>query len=101
MAERKRYKVAVKVASQHGFCAYNHKVGDEWVIGYTKPDGSIGATTPAGMCIMAFHSLLPAIWTLMYSGNFPWEADPDVITNMACPDAKNPVVFELRRLQED
>ena len=101
MAERKRYKVSVRIVSQKGFCTYNHKVGDEWVIGYTKPGGGIGTTTPAGMCLLAFQSLLPAIWTLVYDGSFPWEADPDVVTNMACSDARNPVVFELRRIRED
>ena len=53
MVERKRYKVAVRVTSQEGSCTYNHKVGDEWIIGYTKPDGGIGITTPAGMCLLA------------------------------------------------
>jgi len=35
----------------------------------------------------------------MYGGAFPWESDPDV-ARAACPDADNPVVFELRRLRE-
>jgi uncharacterized repeat protein (TIGR04076 family) len=99
MAERKRYKVAVKVVSRKGDCAY-HKVGDEWIIGHTKPEGGIGITTPEGICLFAFQSLLPAIWTLVYGGSFLWDTDPDVIPNEACPDAKNPVVFELRRIRE-
>jgi len=91
MAEGKRYKVAVKVVSQKGFCANNHKVGDEWVI---------GGTTPAGICLSAFDVICPYIWVLMCGGALPWESDPDIATNIACSDAKNPVVFELRRLRE-
>jgi len=86
MAER--YEVLVKVVSQKGTCVHEHKVGDEWVI---------GRKTPEGICLSAFDALLPNARVLMFGGSFPWETDPDVST-VACPDAKNPVVFELRRL---
>ncbi len=86
MAER--YKVLVKVISQKGTCGAEHKVGEEWVLG-TK--------TPEGICLSAFNALFPSARVLMFGGAFPWETDPDV-TTIACPDAKNPVVFELRRL---
>jgi len=55
--------------------------------------------TPEGLCIFAFGSLLPFITPLMYGGSFPWEKDPDM-TTVACPDAENPVVFEIRRLRD-
>jgi len=84
------YKVSVEVISQQGSCEAGHKVGDRWVI---------GEKTPEGLCIFAFGSLLPFITPLMYGGSFPWEKDPDV-TTVACPDAENPVVFEIRRLPE-
>lgn len=86
MAER--YEVLVKVVSQKGTCVQEHKVGDEWVI---------GRKTPEGICLSAFDALFPNARVLMFGGVFPWETDPDVST-VACPDAKNPVVFELRRL---
>ncbi len=86
MAER--YDVLVKVVSQKGFCGQEHKVGDEWVI---------GRKTPEGICLSAFDALFPRARVLMFGGSFPWETDPDVST-VACPDAENPVVFELRRL---
>ena len=82
--------VRVKVISQKGHCEAGHKVGDEWLV---------GEKTPQGMCIFAFASLLPFMTPLMFGGSFPWEKDPDV-TTAACPDADNPVVFELRRLRE-
>ncbi len=85
MAEN--YKVRIKVLSQKGHCAAGHKVGDQWVV---------DEKTPEGLCIFAFGSLLPTLPVLMFGGSFPWEKDPDV-TTVACPDAQNPVVFELRR----
>jgi len=84
------YKVRVKVISQKGTCELGHKVGDQWVVDYK---------TPEGLCLFAFSSLLPGIMPLMFGGSFPWESDPDM-TTVACPDADNPVVFELRRLRE-
>ena len=84
------YNVSAEVISQQGTCEAGHKVGDRWII---------GEKTPEGLCIFAFGSLLPFITPLMYGASFPWEKDPDV-TTVACPDAENPVVFELRRLPE-
>ncbi len=89
MAEQ--YKIIVKVVSQKGTCEAkptSHKVGDEWVIE--------GDHVPAGMCMYAFNSLFPFITSLTFGGTFPWEPNPD-ITTVACPDAQNPVVFELKR----
>ena len=91
MAERKRYKVAVKIVSQEGTCARGHKVGDEWII---------GETTPGGICLAAFNDLFPYLWVLTWGGAFPWTSDVDIVSNIACSDAKNPVVFELRRIRE-
>lgn len=88
MAER--YKVSLKVISQKGTCALEHKVGDQWVT-----EGK----TPEGICLSAFDALFPSLQVLRFGGSFPWEKNPDV-TTVACPDAINPVVFELRRLRE-
>ena len=89
MAEE--YNIAVKVISQKGHCAAGHKVGDEWVI---KDD-----MTPGGICLGAFHALFPELWALMFGGSFPWSDDPDTV-QATCPDWKNPVTFELRRLKK-
>jgi len=85
-----RYEVVAKVVSQKGTCSAEHKVGDEWVI---------GSKTPEGICLSAFDTLYSNARVLMFGGAFPWATDPDVST-VACPDAANPVVFELRRLRE-
>ncbi len=84
------YNVAVKVISQKGHCGAEHKVGEEWVM---------GQKTPEGLCIAAFNAMLPSARVFMFGGNFPWATNPDVVT-VACPDAENPVVFELKRLRK-
>jgi uncharacterized repeat protein (TIGR04076 family) len=86
-----RYDVKVKVISQKGTCAIGHKVGDEFVISRTTPDG---------ICLSAFNALFPALRTLMFGGTFPWSQDPDTAT-AACPDGTNPVIFELRRIRTE
>jgi uncharacterized repeat protein (TIGR04076 family) len=48
------------------------------------------------MCSWAFYTLFPFAEVLQFGGSFPWEDDKDRAT-IACPDAGNPVVFELRR----
>ncbi len=87
MAER--HDIKVKVISQKGTCGAGHKVGDEYLF---------AGKTPAGMCLSAFATLYPSIRALQFGGSFPWSADPDV-SEAACPDADNPVVFELRRVK--
>lgn len=85
----KRYDVQVKVVSQKGTCGAEHKAGDTFLI---------GRKTPGGMCLSAFSALYPSARVLQFGGTFPWGSDPDA-TTVACPDAANPVVFELRRVE--
>ncbi len=84
------HKVVARVISQKGTCGVGHKVGDKWVI---------GLTTPEGICQAAYSTLFPAARALMLGGSHYWEPDPDAIM-IACPDADNPVVFEVRRVKE-
>ena len=81
-------KIIAKVISQQGTCSAGHKVGDEFVMGHT---------TPEGMCSLAFYTLFPFAETLEFSGSFPWESNPDK-TQVACPDPGNPIIFELKRV---
>jgi uncharacterized repeat protein (TIGR04076 family) len=83
------YQVKAKVVSQKGQCEVGHKVGDEFII---------GNCTPARMCSWAFCSLFPFVSALQAGGAFPWEKDRDGAT-VVCPDAENPVVFELKRIK--
>ena len=81
-------KIIARVISQKGECEAGHKVGDEFVIGQTTPDG---------MCSWAFHTLFPFAEPLQFGATFPWEKDPSK-AKVACPDADNPVIFELRKV---
>ena len=83
-------QVIARVISQQGTCEAGHKVGDEF---------SVGGATAAGMCPFAFYAMFPFFTVLQFGGSFPWEKDPDR-TTVACPDAENPVVFELRRVRQ-
>jgi len=83
------HDVVVRVISQKGRCSVGHKMGDEW---------SISGKTPEGICLSAFNSLFPNLRVLMFGGTFSWSNDPDAVT-VACPDAANPVVFELKRVR--
>ena len=82
------HTVTAKVISQKGSCGLGHQVGDEIV--FTE-DGVKGK-----ICIHALYSFLPKVFAMMYDSQFPWLNDPDVSTS-ACPDAYNPVVFEISR----
>ena len=84
------YKVSIRVVSQKGTCSQEHKVGDQWIV---------DKKTPEGICLSAFDALFPFLHVLMFGGAYPWSDDADKVT-VACPDAENPVVFELRRLRE-
>ena len=84
------YQVKARVISQKGTCNAGHKVGDEFLI---------RDTLPAGMCSWAFYSLFPFVSALQSGGTFPWEKDADK-TTVACPDAENPLVFELTKIKK-
>lgn len=83
------YNVLAKVISQEGTCAAGHKAGDEFII---------SRETPAGLCCSAFHALFPAARVLRFGGVLPWSEDPEA-AEVACPDGKNPVIFQLRRIR--
>ena len=53
------------------------------------------AEDAAGAVFMGFCSHFPFRRGPTIGGSFPWEKDPDKAI-VACPDAENPVVFELR-----
>ncbi len=80
--------ITVKVISQKGNCGMGHKVGDTITISEEGVQGKI--------CIHALYSFLPKVFAMMYDSKFPWLDDPNVSTS-ACPDAYNPVVFEISR----
>jgi uncharacterized repeat protein (TIGR04076 family) len=51
------------------------------------------------LCIHALYSMMPGVFAMMYDAQFPWLKDPEKKTH-ACPDAYNPVVFEIKKIRE-
>jgi uncharacterized repeat protein (TIGR04076 family) len=84
------FPIIARVIRQEGSCASGHQVGDEVVFD--------GLTVQGKICIHALYSFLPKVLALRYGAVFPWLQDKDVATH-ACPDAWNPVVFEIRRVR--
>jgi len=85
------YEVSIKVISQENICTVGHKVGDEWVI-----NGKDCQWKAPGICMFALASIFPTLQMMMYGGSFPWEPDSETAL-VACPDPRNPAVFELKR----
>jgi len=82
------YKVYITVVSQEGKCAAEHKVGD--VIEVTGP-----VITKGHICNSALVAMFPEILALRLGAEIPWAKKGKV--KVACPDAENPVIFEIRR----
>ncbi len=89
---KKVKEVRAKVTSVKGACGLGHKAGDIVRFAEGGVDGHI--------CIHAMYSMLPKVFAMMFNASFPWAQNPDVLTH-PCPDAANPVVFELTRVYED
>jgi uncharacterized repeat protein (TIGR04076 family) len=85
------FSIIARVIRQEGHCAAGHQVGDEIVFD--------GQTVQGKVCLSALYSFLPKVFAMRYGAQFPWLDDKDVSTH-ACPDAWNPVVFEIRRVRE-
>jgi uncharacterized repeat protein (TIGR04076 family) len=86
------HTIIARVQSVNGHCTFGHQVGDEIVFD--------GETVQGRVCISALYSFLPKVFAMHYGVEFPWLSDPNVSTH-ACPDAANPVVFEIVRITQD
>ena len=83
------YTIVAKVISQEGTCVAGHQVGDEAIFDGLQIEGKV--------CLHALYSMLPKIFALRYGAEFPWLKGKEPVCAHACPDAYNPLVFELRR----
>jgi uncharacterized repeat protein (TIGR04076 family) len=86
------YRVEVKVISQEGTCQFGHQVDDVVVFD--------GETVRGRICLSALYSFLPKVFAMRYGADFPWLEEHKDISTHACPDAYNPVVFEIHRIRE-
>ena len=84
-------KIKVKIISIDGVCHNNFKIGDKVIIDEKGVHGEI--------CIHALYSLLPKAFAMLYGVIFPWLKDKNVATH-PCPDYKNPVLYELKRIKK-
>ena len=57
---------------------------------------TVDGTTPEGMCMGAWNAVAPYVTTLLYGGDFPWEAQKGTAL-IHCPDPKG-ITLELKRL---
>lgn len=73
-----------------GECPFGHRRGDRWTF-----DGKM----PGGICGSAAYVLFPLVQTLRFGATPSWSAE-EGRARLCCPDPENPVVFELRRLEE-
>ncbi|MFX0174090.1 MAG: TIGR04076 family protein [Candidatus Hodarchaeota archaeon] len=88
------YDIKLKVLKQEGHCTAGHKIGDEVFISFEKNE------IKGKICLHTLYSFLPKVYAMAYGAEYPWLEDPDVSTH-ACPDAWNPLVYEIRRMKKD
>ena len=88
------FDIVLKVIKQEGHCAAGHKVGDEVIISFEKNE------IKGKVCLHALYSVLPKVFAMAYGAEFPWLEDRDVSTH-ACPDAWNPLVYEVKRIRKE
>lgn len=84
------YDIVLKVIKQEGQCSAGHNVGDEIIISFEKNE------IKGKICLHALYSVFPKVFAMAYGAEFPWLEDANVSTH-ACPDAWNPLVYEVRR----
>lgn len=87
------YDVKLVVKNQKGTCVAGHKIGDEILISFEKNEIN------GKICLHALYSVLPKVYAMAFGAEFPWLKNPDVSTH-ACPDASNPLTFEVRRIRK-
>lgn len=82
-----KYRVVVTVKDVKGHCDAGHKAGDTFDI--------TGPIAKGRLCNSAFVSMFPHYFAMRFGAELPWSEGDKVL--VACPDAKNPVIFEMRR----
>ena len=86
------YDIKLKVIKQEGTCSAGHEIGDEILVSFERNE-IIGK-----VCLHALYSILPKVFAMAYGAEFPWLENPDISTH-ACPDAWNPLTYEVRRIR--
>lgn len=86
------YKVIMRVKKKGGpHPCRIYDVGDEIVFDQTEIKGKI--------CYHALASMMYKVFAMRYGVNFSWLENPN-LSESACPDAENPLVFEIIRKEK-
>lgn len=86
-------EVILKVISQEGKCVAGHKVGDEITFNFETNE------IQGKICLHSLYSVMPKIFAMAYGAEFSWLKDKDISTH-ACPDAYNPVIYQVIRIRK-
>lgn len=81
------HRIIVTVVSQKGSCAAGHGVGDKIVYDGLNLEGYL--------CPSAFAVLYRYMYAMRFGAKFTFGNIERSSIRIACPDADNPVVFEL------
>jgi uncharacterized repeat protein (TIGR04076 family) len=79
------------VESVKGTCCNGHKIGDEFIIKRLR--------TPGGMCVSAFHAIVPQFMGFVFDAKIPWEINNSLY--VGCPDSNNCVTFKLEKIKKE
>ena len=82
------YRIVVTCKEVKGHCAAGQQTGDRVTLEGMSVNGRI--------CIHSLASMMSKLFAMQQGLDFSWLDDPNVATH-ACPDAANPVVYEIRR----
>jgi uncharacterized repeat protein (TIGR04076 family) len=85
------YDIEVTIKDIKGKCNFGYKIGDKIQFN--------GKTIKGATCYSALMTILPKVYAMRYGAEFPWAKNKDTIVN-ACPDAENPVLFEIKRIRK-
>ena len=85
------HRIVGTIKKVKGHCHAGHKTGQQF---------DLDVHDVSGVCGYLFHDALPYLVMLQFGGGFPsgW-GDPDVV-EVECPDKKNAVTIELKRIRE-
>jgi uncharacterized repeat protein (TIGR04076 family) len=75
-----------------------YKVGDKMTI--RIPPSELVVEETDGVCLSALSAIMPLTSALLRGGWESWDYI-DKIQFFSCPDAERPVIFQIKRIQQD
>lgn len=84
-------EMKVVVCEKGGECKFNHNIGDKF---------KISEMGPKGLCVHAYHAVLPYIHTMTNEGWMRWVAKDDGVI-VQCPRHDKNMVLKVKKPGED